>query len=134
MPSTTHATGTSVPTTSPHQHEQLSAHRKANDAAACAVMLDIMSPAWPPSAGGAQVATSALSIDQLMQAAFFNGRTPRSGEYKAGTRAVLENRIERKDIIPPYQAGTTEADAYFSGIEEGKSIWRAAVAKIGGQA
>ena len=131
---TPHAPGTSVPTTSPHQQEQLSAQRKANDDAACAVMLDIMSPAWPPSAGGAQVATSALSVDQLMQAAFFNGRTPRSAEYKAGTRAVLQNRIERKDIIPTYQAGTAEADAFFAGLDEGKSIWRAAVAKIGGAA
>jgi hypothetical protein len=131
---TKHAQGTLVPSPSPHQQEQLSAQRKANDAAACAVMLDIMSPVWPPSAGAGQPSTSTLSVDQLMQAAFYNGRTPRSAEYKAGTRALLENRIEQKDIVPPYQAGTTEADAYFAGIEEGKSIWRAAVAKNGGAA
>jgi len=76
----------------------------------------------------------ALSVDRLMQAAFFNGRTPRSAEYKAGTRAALENRIEQKDIVPQYQAGTSEADAYFAGIDEGRSIWRAAMAKIGGAA
>jgi hypothetical protein len=87
-----------------------------------------------PAGAQHHIATNAMTVDQLMQAAFFNGRTPRSAEYKAGTRAALQNRIERKDIIPPYQAGTTEADAYFSGIEEGKTIWRAAVAKIGGQA
>lgn len=78
--------------------------------------------------------TDALSVDQLMQAAFFNGRTPRSAEYKAGTRMALEHRIERTDIVPPYEAGTAAADAFFAGMDEGKSIWRAAVAKIGGAA
>jgi hypothetical protein len=78
--------------------------------------------------------TSTMTVDQLMQAAFFNGRTPRSAEYKAGTRMALEHRIERADIVPPYQAGTAAADAFFAGLDEGKSIWRAAVAKIGGAA
>lgn len=126
MPSTTHARGTSVPsTTTPIDHNNAIARREAVDAAARAGMLKTMGPAR---------ADGDATIDQLMQSAFYNGRTPRSGEYKAGTRAVLENRIEQKDIVPPYQAGTTEADAYFAGIEEGKAIWRAAVAKIGGAA
>ena len=76
----------------------------------------------------------ALSVDQLYQTAFYNGRTPRSQEYQAGTRAALEHRIERKDFDMPYQVGTAAADAFFAGIEEGKTIWRAAVAKIGGAA
>jgi hypothetical protein len=80
------------------------------------------------------IVASDLTVDQLMQAAFFNGRTPRSPEYKAGTRMALEHRIERADIVPPYQAGTAAADAFFAGLDEGKSIWRAAVAKIGGAA
>lgn len=75
-----------------------------------------------------------LSVDQLYQTAFFNGRTPRSQEYKAGARMALEHRIERKDIEVPYQVGTAAADAFFAGIEEGKIIWRAAAAKIGGAA
>lgn len=75
-----------------------------------------------------------LSVDQLMQAAFFNGRAPRSAEYQAGARMALQHRIERADIVPPYQAGTAAADAFFAGLDEGKSIWRAAVAKIGGAA
>lgn len=83
---------------------------------------------------GGNVATSELSVDQLMRAAFFNGRTPRSAEYQAGTRMALEQRIERVDIVPPYEAGTAAADAFFAGLAEGKSIWRAAVAKIGGAA
>lgn len=77
---------------------------------------------------------SALSVDQLYQTAFYNGRTPRSQEYKAGARIALEHRIERKDFDMPYQVGTAAADAFFAGIEEGKTIWRTAVAKIGGAA
>ena len=76
--------------------------------------------------------TGALSVDQLFQTAFYNGRTPRSQEYKAGALMALEHRIERKDIDPPYQAGTAAADAYFAGIAEGHALWRTAVAKIGG--
>lgn len=78
--------------------------------------------------------TGALSVDQLFQAAFQNGRAPRSPEYRAGTRMALEHRIERRDIEQPFDVGTAAADAYFAGIEEGKAIWRAAVAKIGGAA
>lgn len=75
-----------------------------------------------------------LSVDQLFQTAFYNGRTPRSSEYKSGARAALAFRIERRDIDPPHQAGTAAADAYFAGIAEGHALWRAAVAKIGGAA
>ena len=78
--------------------------------------------------------TGTLSVDQLFQTAFYNGRTPRSQEYKAGARMALEHRIERKDFDMPYQAGTAAADAFFAGIEEGKAIWRTAIAKIGGAA
>lgn len=76
----------------------------------------------------------ALTVDQLFQTAFKNGRAPRSQEYKAGARMALEHRIERRDIELPYSVGTAAADAYFAGIEEGKAIWRAAAAKIGGAA
>ena len=79
-------------------------------------------------------AATTLSVDQLYQTAFYNGRTPRSQEYKAGARMALEHRIERKDFDMPYQVGTAAADAFFAGIEEGKTIWRAAAAKIGGTA
>lgn len=75
-----------------------------------------------------------LTVDQLFQTAFYNGRTPRSAEYQTGTRAALAFRIERKDIDPPYQAGTAAADAFFAGISEGHALWRSAVAKIGGAA
>ncbi len=78
--------------------------------------------------------TTALLVDQLYQTAFYNGRTPRSQEYQAGTRAALEHRIEHKDFDIPYQVGTAAADAFFAGIEEGKTIWRKAAAKMGGAA
>ena len=78
--------------------------------------------------------TPALSVDLLYQTAFYNGRTPRSQEYKAGARMALEHRILQKDFELPYQAGTAAADAFFAGIEEGKTIWRAAAEKIGGAA
>ena len=78
------------------------------------------------------VLAAALSVDSLYQTAFYNGRTPRSQEYKAGARMALEHRIERKDFDMPYQVGTAAADAFFAGVEEGKTIWRAAAAKIGG--
>ena len=80
------------------------------------------------------IPAAALSVDQLYQTAFYNGRTPRSQEYKAGARMALEHRIERKDFDMPYQVGTAAADAFFAGIEEGKTIWRTAAAKIGGAA
>jgi hypothetical protein len=79
-------------------------------------------------------AASVLSVDNLMQVAFFNGRAPRSAEYKAGTRMALEHRIERKDIVPPYETGTAVADAFFAGIDEGKLLYRVAMEKIGGAA
>lgn len=80
----------------------------------------------------------ALSVDQLFGAAFNAGRAPRSDEYKAGVRMALQHRIERKDFEMPYLVGTTAADAFFAGIEEGKALWRRAQsaieAQIGGAA
>ena len=79
-------------------------------------------------------AAGVMSVDNIMTAAFFNGRAPRSAEYKSGTRMALEHRIEHKDIVPPYETGTAAADAYFAGIEEGKLLYRVAMEKIGGAA
>lgn len=79
-------------------------------------------------------AAGVLSVDNIMTAAFFNGRAPRSAEYKAGTRMALEYRVEHKDIVPPYEAGTAAADAFYAGIEEGKLLYRVAMEKIGGAA
>ena len=66
------------------------------------------------------------TVDELMHAAFDKPRTPRSDEYKAGVRAVLEFRIEGKPIRIPYHVGGAKADAFFAGQDEGHGIWRRA--------
>ena len=73
-------------------------------------------------AGGREAAS--LKIDRLMDRAFFPGRTPRSAEYRAGCRAALEFQIEQRPVPAPYSAGTTAADTFFAGAEEGHAIWR----------
>lgn len=45
--------------------------------------------------------------------------TPRSKEYEAGFKAGLLSRLAGETITYPYKTGTTAADAYFSGIDEG---------------
>jgi len=65
------------------------------------------------------------TVDYLMAEAFAPGRDPRSQEYKAGVRAVLAWRINGVPLPTPYALGTVQADAYFSGQDEGHRIWRA---------
>ena len=63
-------------------------------------------------------------IDQLLAAAFAGPRSPRSPEYRAGVRAVLEFRIAGTPIHRPYAAGTAQDDAFDGGMAEGHVIWR----------
>jgi hypothetical protein len=65
------------------------------------------------------------TVDELMAEAFATGRDPRSQEYKAGVRAILECRLNGEPLPAPYALGTVQADAYFAGQNEGESIWRA---------
>lgn len=53
-------------------------------------------------------------------------RDPRSDAYKAGVLAALEHREsgDTGDIGNPYMLGTAEADAWFSGLQEGYNRWR----------
>ncbi|HEU0201844.1 MAG TPA: hypothetical protein VFR86_15600 [Burkholderiaceae bacterium] len=68
----------------------------------------------------------ALSTAQkLLAEAFTRPRDPRSNEYKAGVRAALEFRLAGVAIDIPYPLGTAQADAFFSGLQEGHAIWRA---------
>lgn len=68
--------------------------------------------------------------DRLFDEAFPEGgryRDPRSQAYKDGVRACIEGRLrktagEKMDIPMPYAPGTAEADAYYSGIDEGHAI------------
>lgn len=71
------------------------------------------------------------TVDSLFNEAFAKNlhRDPRSEEYKAGVRAALTYRLHGTKIQCPYRTGTSQADAYFAGTEEGHRIWRRAVEK-----
>lgn len=65
-----------------------------------------------------------MTVDELMKQAFELPRDPRSPEYKAGCRALLDFKINRIAIERPYQFGTAQSDAFFAGIDEGHAIIR----------
>lgn len=70
-------------------------------------------------------AASLDQLDRLMSAAFFVGRQPRSEQYRQGVRAILAHRLEAAPLPEvPFPIGTPEADAYFSGQNEGRDIAR----------
>lgn len=48
----------------------------------------------------------------------------RSAAYRRGLIDVLAFRLEGKRIHCPYEAGTSEFDAYFAGNERGHFQWR----------
>jgi hypothetical protein len=62
--------------------------------------------------------------EQLFEEAFNHPRSPRSPEYKAGIKAALLYRFNHKEINLPYPAGTSQCDAWFSGLDEGHAIFR----------
>lgn len=62
------------------------------------------------------------AIDLLIDTAFASPRDPRSPEYKAGVRAALEKRFNGVAIACPYELGTAAADAFLSGLDEGRAI------------
>ena len=62
------------------------------------------------------------TVDEIMAKAFPVARDPRSQEYKAGVKAVLDFRLNQVKIKNPYTVGTAQADAYFAGNEEGHRI------------
>lgn len=63
-------------------------------------------------------------VNQLFNAAFDKPRDPRSAEYKAGALAALEFRVMGLPVPCPHSPGTAQADAFFSGLDEGHAIWR----------
>lgn len=67
---------------------------------------------------------SALQVDRLMELAFFLGRAPRSAPYREGCRAALEHRINGKRMWVGYLAGTSDADAWCAGVDEGYQVCR----------
>ncbi|MDA8140718.1 MAG: hypothetical protein M0036_18890 [Desulfobacteraceae bacterium] len=69
--------------------------------------------------------TEGAALAQELYAKAFTGqRDPRSVEYKAGVRAALMFRLAGVAIPRPYTAGTAQADAFYSGIDEGHRIFR----------
>lgn len=62
-------------------------------------------------------------VENLMHAAFDTARDPRSEAYKIGARELLKHRAMGTKFVCPYTLGTAEADAFFSGSDEGRMIW-----------
>lgn len=63
-----------------------------------------------------------MTVDELMKQAFERPRDPRSDEYKAGCRALLDFRLNHVAIQWPYARGTAQSDAFFAGMDEGHAI------------
>jgi hypothetical protein len=64
------------------------------------------------------------TVDSLMAQAFAPSRcrTPRSAVYRAGVRSILAMRIDGAAYCCPHNPGTVEADAFWSGTDEGHHI------------
>ncbi|MBC7860312.1 MAG: hypothetical protein H7Z39_16385 [Burkholderiaceae bacterium] len=69
------------------------------------------------------VASTAL-VATLMDAAFNRPRDPRSAEYQAGVRAGLALRICGTPAVHQHTPGSAQHDAFYSGIDEARAIWR----------
>ncbi|KQV51339.1 hypothetical protein [Duganella sp. Root336D2] len=63
-------------------------------------------------------------INQLIEEAFAPSlkRLERSVEYVNGARALLLQQLIGKPLACLYLPGTAAADAFFAGVEEGRSI------------
>ena len=64
------------------------------------------------------------TVDEILNEAFTPYRDPRSREYKEGVRRALDYVINGVIAVCPYELGTAQADAYFSGFREGNHIYR----------
>lgn len=77
-----------------------------------------------PALGPAQY-TPAQLINRLISEAFAPplSRVVRSPEYLNGVRALLLQKLIGKPLASPFPAGTAAADAFFAGVNEGRSIY-----------
>jgi len=65
------------------------------------------------------------TAQELYRKAFNFPRDARSEAYRQGVRAALRYWLgETRRLDQPYQLGAAEADAWFSGAEEGARIVR----------
>ena len=75
-------------------------------------------------------ALTEIDITGLMRKAFDVPREARSQQYMQGVRAILELKLSGNPLpAAPYALGTCQADAYFSGQDEGHTIARAKLAE-----
>lgn len=60
--------------------------------------------------------------EQLLQDAWFQSRTPRSREYRAGMVAGTRAEMGLGESRCPYLVGTARADAWWAGLVEGRAL------------
>lgn len=66
-----------------------------------------------------------MKAQDIFNFAFSQPRDPRSEAYKQGVLFCLRKRIDSMpDRKNPYRLGTAEADAWYSGVDEGLVIVR----------
>lgn len=73
----------------------------------------------------APVGAAPALVDSLMRKAFEQPRAPRSEAYMLGVRELLNCKARNIRLVCPYRMGTTEADAFYAGTDEGHCIWLA---------
>jgi hypothetical protein len=67
--------------------------------------------------------TDLLTIDALVDQRFNRGQDKRSLQYRDGYRAGMERAAGFHRKTNPYSAGTSLADAWYSGAEHGAAAW-----------
>ena len=61
--------------------------------------------------------------EKVFNEAFSKVRDPGSSEYKLGVLVCLQVRLDGTvGVSCPYPQGTAEADAFWSGVEDGKAL------------
>jgi hypothetical protein len=67
-----------------------------------------------------------MTAQQIFDERFGRPHDPRSKPYKAGVLYILRRKageIERQ--VCPHATGSSEADAWYAGVDEGLLLWRA---------
>ncbi len=73
---------------------------------------------------GSQAMRSMSLAEDLYHRAFDVPRDQRSLAYKNGVRDALRFHAEGIYLSRPYPEGSAELDAWYSGVSEGRAIWR----------
>ena len=60
---------------------------------------------------------------EVFNTAFGKPRNARSDEYKLGVLNCLKVRLDgARNVTCPYPEGSAQADAYYAGVDEGRSL------------